>query len=115
MARRESMSKPGRNDPCPCGSGKKYNPSVRGDCTISTERSSTGSQRSKRRHLESWLDTPIPALSGMTPREAASKPRKRKDLILLLKEVENHESRAPREQQIDVSVLWTELGLEGAR
>jgi hypothetical protein len=69
----------------------------------------------KQRHLQSWLDTAIPALSGMTPREAASKPRKRKDLIVLLKEIENHESRAPKEQQIDVSPLWTELGLEHAR
>jgi hypothetical protein len=51
----------------------------------------------------------------MTPREAASKPRKRKDLILLLKEIENHESRAPKEQQIDVRALWSELGLEDAR
>ena len=69
----------------------------------------------KRRHLEGWLDTPIPALSGMTPREAAAKPRKRKELVLLLKEIENHESRAPKEQHIDLSVLWTELGLEDAR
>jgi hypothetical protein len=69
----------------------------------------------KRRHLESWLDTPVPALSGMTPREAASKPRKRRDLVTLLKEMEHHESRAPKEQQIDVSLLWTELGLQGAR
>ena len=52
----------------------------------------------KRRHMEEWLDTPIPALSGMTPREAAAKPRKRKELVLLLKEIENHESRAPKEQ-----------------
>ena len=55
----------------------------------------------KRRHLEEWLDTPIPALSGMTPREAATKPRKRKELVMLLKEIEHHESRAPREQQVD--------------
>jgi hypothetical protein len=65
--------------------------------------------------FEGWLDTPIPALSGMTPREAAAKPRKRKELVLLLKEIENHESRAPKEQHIDLSVLWTELGLEDAR
>jgi len=69
----------------------------------------------KRRHMEEWLDTPIPALSGMTPREAAAKPRKRKELLLLLKEIENHESRAPKEQQVDVSFMWSELGLGGAR
>ncbi|HMI82654.1 MAG TPA: hypothetical protein VK550_01105 [Polyangiaceae bacterium] len=49
----------------------------------------------------------------MTPREAASKPRKRKEVVLLLKEMENMESRAPAAERVDVSMLWTELGLSG--
>ncbi|HEX9297533.1 MAG TPA: SEC-C domain-containing protein [Polyangiaceae bacterium] len=70
----------------------------------------------KERHYEDWLDTPLPALAGMTPREAAAKPRKRSDVALMLKELENIESRVPPDQRIDVSALWNELGLrEGTR
>jgi hypothetical protein len=68
----------------------------------------------KQQHFESWLDTPIPALAGMTPREAATKPRKRDEVVLMLKEIENHESRAPADERIDVSKLWGELGLREA-
>lgn len=68
----------------------------------------------KRRHMEDWLDTPIPALAGLTPREAALKPRKRNDLVLMLKEIENYESRAPENERMDVSMLYTELGLREA-
>jgi hypothetical protein len=69
----------------------------------------------KQRHLEAWVDTPIPALAGLTPRQAAVKPRKRKEVELLLKEIENQEGRAPLDQRIDVSTLWRELGLEAVR
>jgi len=68
----------------------------------------------KRQHFESWLDTPIPALAGMTPREAAAKPRKRNEVVVMLKEIENHESRIPADERIDVSKLWGELGLRDA-
>jgi len=52
-----------------------------------------------------------PALAGMTPLEAATKPRKRDEVVLMLKEIENHESHAPADERIDVSKLWGELGL----
>lgn len=65
----------------------------------------------KRQHFESWLDTPIPALSGLTPREAAAKPRKRREVVLLLKEIENHEGRVPPHERFDVSSLWSALDL----
>lgn len=68
----------------------------------------------KRKHFESWLDTPIPALAGMTPREAATKPRKREDLVLLLKEIENRESRLPPDERVDVAKLWDDLGMREA-
>lgn len=68
----------------------------------------------KRRHFESWLDTPIPTLSGLTPREAAAKPRKREQVVLLLKEIENHESRVPPHERFNVSSLWGELQLHEA-
>lgn len=37
-----------------------------------------------RQHEEAWLGEPIPALSGVTPREAAADPTRRPDLIKLL-------------------------------
>jgi tetratricopeptide (TPR) repeat protein len=37
-----------------------------------------------RKHEEAWLDEPIPALAGHTPRECADDPTRRPDLIRLL-------------------------------
>lgn len=37
-----------------------------------------------RTHEQAWLDEPIPALNGATPREAAADPTRRPDLIRLL-------------------------------
>ena len=37
-----------------------------------------------RTHEQTWLDEPVPALSGVTPREAAADPTRRPDLIKLL-------------------------------
>jgi hypothetical protein len=65
----------------------------------------------KRKHYESWLDTPLPALAGLTPRAAATKPRKRRDLVLLLKDIENMESRLLPNERVDVAKLWDELGM----
>lgn len=39
-----------------------------------------------RRHEDSWLDTPLPALKGATPREAADDPTRREALERLLDE-----------------------------
>ena len=37
-----------------------------------------------RAHEQAWLDEPIPALTGLTPRDAAADPTRRPDLIRLL-------------------------------
>ena len=37
-----------------------------------------------RRYEAAWLDEPIPALDGYTPRQAADDPTRRGDLIALL-------------------------------
>jgi len=59
-----------------------------------------------------WLDEAIPALGGLTPREAAKrKGEPRKELELLLAEIEHAEARRPPDQRFDVSVLRHELGL----
>ena len=68
----------------------------------------------KEKHYQSWLDERIPALGGLTPREAAGgKAKDRQALALLVAEIENHEARLPEGQRFDVRGLRRELGLEG--
>jgi len=65
----------------------------------------------KQQHYRDWLDQSIPALGGKTPREAARSARDRQTLELLLKEIENHESRAQDGTGISVVALRSTLGL----
>jgi hypothetical protein len=62
--------------------------------------------------MHRWIDESIPALGGLTPRDAALSPRKRPALELLLKDIERHESLLPQDQQIDLSWIRPALGLE---
>ncbi len=60
-------------------------------------------------HYRKWLDMPIPALDGLTPRQAAKKPSARKKLIALLQK----DTASPVEGfSYDKSWLWKELGLK---
>jgi hypothetical protein len=65
----------------------------------------------KRQHYASWLDERIPALDGLTPREAMGQPRSRANLDLLLRDMENGEARLPDTERYDFGALRTELGL----
>jgi len=65
----------------------------------------------KERHMTAWVDEAVPALGGLTPREASKSPRTRKDLDLLLREMENRESRLPADERFDVGRLRAELGI----
>ncbi len=65
----------------------------------------------KQRHYLDWLDQPVPALGGKTPREAARSASDRASLDVLLKDLENHEARGERATAYDVSELRRELGL----
>jgi len=63
-------------------------------------------------HYQRWLDEPVPALGGLTPRDAAKrKGAPRKKLDLLLAEFENSEARAPAAQRFDFAQLRRALGL----
>lgn len=63
------------------------------------------------RHFTEWLDQPVPALDGRTPRGAARDPRLRPKLIQLLREMENHQDHARREGRAwyDIGWMWEEL------
>ena len=68
----------------------------------------------KEKHYRAWLDERIPAIGGLTPREAArGKAKDRQALALLVAEIENHEARLPEGQRFDVVGLRRELGLPG--
>jgi hypothetical protein len=66
------------------------------------------------RHYRGWLDGPLPALGGRTPREAAGLKSARPKLIVLLKDMENLSARERLEghSAYDFGWMWGELGLE---
>ena len=66
------------------------------------------------RHYRGWLDEPLPALDGGTPREAASRKSARPKVIALLKDMENHSARERLEGRpaYDFGWMWGQLGLE---
>jgi hypothetical protein len=66
------------------------------------------------RHYREWLDTPLPALGGRTPRAAARLKSGRGPLVELLKQLENHaeRDRMAGRPAYDFSWLWGELGLQ---
>ncbi|MEX2423322.1 MAG: SEC-C domain-containing protein [Acidimicrobiia bacterium] len=61
------------------------------------------------RYERRWLDEEIPALSGMTPRQAAADPTRRGDLIALLRSFEKYPSH---ELSMRPEVMRKHLGLE---
>ena len=66
----------------------------------------------KEAHYHDWIDQPIPALGGKTPRAAARSAKSRQSLDLLLRDIENHENRLPERARFDVGRLRKELGME---
>jgi hypothetical protein len=69
----------------------------------------------KEQGYADWVDRSIPALGGLTPREAAARKEARAELDLLLREMENHEGRLPEEERYDLDQLRRMLGLKVAR
>jgi hypothetical protein len=65
-------------------------------------------------HYRKWLDEPVPALDGHTPREAAGLKSAHPQLISLLKGMENMSDRERRAGRpaYDFAWMWAELGLE---
>jgi hypothetical protein len=65
----------------------------------------------KEQHMAQWPDMEIPALGGLTPREAARDPDSRKNLELLLREMEMMEEHLPEEERFDMTRLRDRLGM----
>jgi hypothetical protein len=68
-------------------------------------------------HGRRWLDEPIPALGGRTPREAARVRAGRSRLVALLQEFENLSARQRQAGRpaYDFGWMWAELGLARPR
>ena len=67
----------------------------------------------KARHYASWVDEPLPALQGRTPRDAVRSAEGRRRVDVLVKEIERLESRLPEAERFDVRGLREALGLGG--
>ena len=65
----------------------------------------------KEKHYTEWIDYPLPALDGETPREAVRTKEDRGRVDLLLKKCENSEARSPAEEQFDFTGIRKKLGL----
>jgi hypothetical protein len=65
-------------------------------------------------HYRKWLDEPVPALDGRTPRAAAALKSAHPQLIALLKGMENLSARDRRAGRpaYDFGWMWGELGLD---
>jgi hypothetical protein len=68
----------------------------------------------KHGHYRAWVDVPVPALGGRTPRHASRLKTVRPRLIDLLKEMENLEARTATSESpaYDFGWMWGELGLK---
>ncbi len=66
-------------------------------------------------HYREWVDQPVPALGGETPRAAAGRPELRTRLVELVRGIEGLYQEALRrnEPAYDPSWMWEELGLSG--
>ncbi len=67
----------------------------------------------KRKHYADWVDQPLPALDGLSPRQAARSKSKRRQLEDLLRGMENREAheRAEGHAAFDFSTIRKQLGM----
>lgn len=64
-----------------------------------------------RRHEETWPDQSLPALGGLTPRQAATDPQWRPELQALLDDFAWQQRHHPEQPQMDLDRVRRELGL----
>jgi hypothetical protein len=67
----------------------------------------------KERYMTEWVDEKIPALGGLTPKEATKSAQGRHALDVLLRDMEYTESRLPADERFDVGRLRSTLGFAG--
>jgi hypothetical protein len=65
----------------------------------------------KEQHYTKWLDMPLPALRGKSPREVSRTKAGRAQLEAMVKDIEMIESHMPPSERYDVNKLRAALGL----
>jgi hypothetical protein len=125
-----TMHVPGRNRPCPCGSGRKFKrcclvedqtvnasfvvlgPEAGPAMDPSTPAGREGILRYKRDLYQRWLAEPSVTLGNLTPRQPARQPEHRRALRQELERMEHIESTviAPG-SRMSLDFLWEALGL----
>ena len=63
-------------------------------------------------HYRRWIDQPLPALGGLSPRQAARVPERGDELEMLLRQVENLEDGRRRTGAAFCDVSWIRRALE---
>jgi hypothetical protein len=63
------------------------------------------------KHVHGWVDAELPALGGRTPRQAVKTAKGRKEVELLVRDMEHGQARQPAWQRIDLGWVRRELGL----
>src|SRR5439155_480926 len=95
---RDRAALPAARDRRPTGPGDEVPPEVAAEVV----------SEFYERHYRGWLDEPLPALDGRTPRQAAGLKSARPKLISLLKEMENLSARERLDGQpaYDFGWMW---------
>ncbi|MFN2428141.1 MAG: YecA family protein [Candidatus Binatia bacterium] len=65
----------------------------------------------KQRHYEGWIDEALPALDGLTPRQAAGSAKHLRRLEVLLRDMESHELGLPAAERYDFAQIRHRLGM----
>jgi hypothetical protein len=63
-------------------------------------------------HWEAWMEQPVPALGGLTPRVAATTPLGRERLGALLADYEHRDKQRKPDDRTDIGKLRRALGLD---
>ena len=66
----------------------------------------------EKRHWEAWLDQPVPALGGVTPRVAATTALGRERLEALLSDFDFRNRQRDPDERVDIGRLRQALDLD---
>jgi Protein of unknown function (DUF2384) len=65
----------------------------------------------KRAHMADWIDSPLPALGGRSPREAIRTSSGRSEVDAIVRQFEYHESMLPTEERANYAFVREALKL----
>ena len=83
--------------------------------TEMTPEMQVGMREFLERYMQQWLDESIPALHGLTPRQAAADPKQHRALEALIRELEYREGEKPEADRYDTDTLRNTLGMPRSR